>query len=46
MNIEIPGAEGEEINNVSSQGRSQSNRREPAYLRDYIHWASDCDEES
>ena len=45
-NIEISGTEGEEINNVSSQGRSQRNRREPAYLRDYVHWAGDCDEES
>ena len=45
-NTELPGAEGEDHNNAPSEGRSQRNRREPAYLRDYVHWAGDCDEEN
>ena len=44
--IGLSGAEGEENNNASRQGRAQRNRREPAYLRDFVHWAGDVDDES
>ena len=40
--IDAPNITGEN-NTASSQDRAHRNRREQAYLRDYIHWAGDSD---